>query len=261
MVVKSIDFLVLQEGKVSRLELAGVDLDDPSKISYYLNPEALDEKLWTGVAKQYDVHSLSENYLETIRRVQKLYRKINPGYSKKEVLELITEHPFVYAAPKAYQLVKPVFPKEKNDDAEIHPIAHISWEQDLRRGIFISLEDHFNRDTIIGSSIHEHGHYLHFRLAAEKYKACDSTLKELMAIFVQRKCDYDKNYGEKTPHHRALQLLQQLEQTKYYSSLNSKDQWNFLIDFKTHTELQEKIESLSKASVPEFEVELELPHE
>ncbi|MEK6939555.1 MAG: hypothetical protein AABX31_02400, partial [Nanoarchaeota archaeon] len=162
----------------------------------------------------------------------------------KASLEIITQHPYVYASPDAYNVIKPPVKKEKEDDQEMNPVAHLSWGEGIERGIFVSLRDHYDYQYILSSNIHEHGHYLHYILNQDHYKQCDSTLREAMAIFMEMKCGLPVNYvydepGKETPHHRAQQILEQLGPVEFYSYMNNKDQWEFLTSFKTHQALQE----------------------
>ena len=247
MSTKTIDLLVLQKGALERIQLAEIELDNLSELSYQPNILALNqEKFWAGISKKYEFNSLIQNYAEGIKKLQKVVAEIThktPNTAKAS-LEEITQHPFVYASPAAYQLVKPKIKKEKKDDQEINPVAHISWGEGTEHGIFVSLVDHYSYQNILSSNIHEHGHYFHFILNSEQYNGCDSTLRETMAIFMEKKCGLPVNYvyhepGKETPHHRAQQLLSALEQTEFYSDMDNRDQWEYLTSFRTHQALQE----------------------
>jgi hypothetical protein len=76
-----------------------------------------------------------------------------------------------------------------------------------------------------------------------------------MAIFVQEKCNYPRDYRSNTPHHRALQLLQQLENTNIYQQMPVQEQWNFLLGVNKHEFLQEFIDDVLKPSEKEIEVQ------
>ena len=252
MILKPIELLTLQKGAPERITLAEIDLEDhESELTYHFNPEAMQVKYWAGISEQYEINNLLRNYVEGARKLQQLVTKIVQGTENedKATLEVITQHPYVYASPAAYKLIKPQIKKEKENDQEIIPIAHLSWRKGIERGIFVSLRDHYDYQDILSSNIHEHGHYLHYILHPTKYNGCDDTLREVMAIFMEMKCGLSTNYifsepGKETSHHRAQQILQQLEKTEFYSSMDKKGQWEFLVDFQTHSSLQEFAEEL-----------------
>ncbi|MDP3698243.1 MAG: hypothetical protein Q8R47_01515 [Nanoarchaeota archaeon] len=228
MVLKPIELLVLQKGALERIKLAEIDLyDHDPELSYHFNPVAMNDKFWTGISEKYEVTKLLQNYVKGVRKLQQLVAELVQGteHEDKASLETITQHPFVYASPAAYELVKPRLKKEKEDDVEINPVAHISWEEGIEHGIFVSLGDHYGSQHLLSSNIHEHGHYLHFILNSEHYNNCDSTLRETMAIFMEMKCGMSINYlaaepGKETPHHRAQELLSLLESKKSYAPAN-----------------------------------------
>ena len=71
---------------------------------------------------------------------------------------------------------------------------------------------------------------------------------ELMAIFIELKCDAPVNYlprsynpadnsGE-TPHYRAEKLLRRLETREQYAKMSASQQWALLINFSKHEQLQ-----------------------
>ena len=252
MILKPIELLTLQKGAPERITLAEIDLEDhESELTYCFNPEAMHEKYWAEISEQYEVNNLLRNYVEGIRKLQQLVTKIVQGTENedKASLEVITQHPYVYASPDAYNMIKPKIKKEKEADQETNPVAHLSWGEGREQGIFVSLRDHYDYQDILSSNIHEHGHYLHYILHPAKYNGCDDTLREVMAIFMEMKCGLSTNYifsepGKETSHHRAQQILQQLEKTEFYSSLDKKEQWEILVDFQTHSALQEFAEEL-----------------
>lgn len=261
--LKAIELLVLQKGALERIKLVDIDLEDQdSELTYHFNPESLHEKFWTGISEQYEVNNLLFNYVYGVRRLHRVVTEIvkGTGQEDKASLKVITKHPYVYASPEAYDIIKPKCEKEKSGDLDLSPVAHLSWKEGIEYGIFVSLMDHYSYQNILSSNIHEHGHYLHFILNSGHYNECDSTLKEAMAIFMERKCGLNTNYmflepGKETPHHRAQQLLQQLEKIEFYSYMGNKEQWEFLAQFKTHQALQELTVDISSNKDPEIVVD------
>jgi len=251
MTLKPIELLVLQKGELERIQLAEIDLDNFTELSYHFNPVATHQKYWTEINEKYEFNTLIQNYAEGVRKLQQIVREIVQGTNDagKANLRRITRHPFVYASPPAYQLIKPKIEKEKESDIDILPIAHISWAEGIEYGVFVSLTDDYSYQNILSSNIHEHGHYLHHILNSKHYKDCDSTMRETMAIFMEMKCGLPVNYtqpepGKETPHHRAQQLLLALEKTELYSGMNTKAQWEFLTEIQAHQSLQELIEDV-----------------
>ncbi len=253
MVVKTIDLLVLQNKILQRIELAEIHLGHPLELTYYANPAALQENIWVGIGEQYKIKFLVQNYVEGIKKVQRLITEITSETpdADKANLETITEHPFVYASPEAYRLVKPRFRKEKKDDGGINPVAHISWKDGTKYGIFVSLEENSSYNDILASNIHEHGHYIHYRLCPEKYNNCDKTMREVMALFMETKCGMPINYKsvsskKETSPIRAENLLRKLEQKMLYQSTDTAFQWSLLADYSNHKNLEEFIDDILK---------------
>ena len=261
MVVKTLELLLLQQGAPERIKLVEINLENPADPVCCYNHEALREEYWVGISKGYDLGMLATNYIEGISRFQQVVAEIVNGTANQDQasMENCIAHPFVYASPAAYQVIKPKFEKEKEHDHEPDSIAHISWEEGDAYGIFVSLIDNCNNDNLISSNIHEHGHYIHLNLDQEHYRACDTTMKEVMAIFMEMKCGLSINYvysepGKESPHHRAQKLLFNLEKAEFYTGMNTQTQWKFLTCFHAHQNLQELTEAvLSRKVAPPLE--------
>lgn len=249
---KTIDLIVLEGEQNKRIPFIEFTLDQLPTKSTYISPTPEKAELLKGAGDQYTVQSLIKTYLDGIARIYYLFKKITTGtdLEKRITFEHITARPFAYALPGAYQKVKPIVPKEKEQDAEVIPGAHLSWGE----GIFSSLNQYSSLDYLLGSNVHEHTHHMHYLLYPDQYTASDATMIETMAIFTEMKCncpinylppDYDPTSGTgDTPHYRAERLLRQLEIDEKYSKMDLAAQWNYLINFIKHEELSKHINSL-----------------
>ena len=239
---KTIDIIVLEEEQPQRVLLSEVTLNLLPERFNFLMKGKIRHTFWPKMRTIHTCTSLTQNYLSGINNIYKTFIEIVTGtdYEDKINYDLITSIPFAYATPKAYQKIKPIPLKEKETDKEVVPVGHF----EAKNGIVLSLENNITPESIIGSIIHEHGHYLHYSLWKEEYQKCDVTMRELMAIFVQEKYYPIGAYKEKTPHHRAQELLHRLENKESYARSDSASQWNFLLQFMNHQELNEHIDKL-----------------
>lgn len=252
MSTKSIDIIIIEEEQVKRKPLAEFTLDKLPKKCSILRKGDLKQHFWSGDGKYHTRTSLVQTYLDGVIEVHKLFNKILKGTGHQGACsyEFVTSIPFAYSCPEAYAKIRPTFPKEKADDVETISIGHFTEER-----IYLSLEHNLTSDNLAGSITHEHGHYLHNKLWPDKHNQADPTMKELMAIFVQEKCNYPREYTPNTPHHRALELLKKVEATNMYQQMTVQNQWDFLLGFTQHASLQEFVNDVMKPS----EVEIEVP--
>jgi len=238
---KSIELLVLENENLVRMKLAEIMLSDQPRISSF-NPRALEHWVWKGISERYEVKTLVQNYIHAILKTQRIFAKIvkDTTYQRKAELETITRHPFIYASPAAYQKVRPQIKKEKKGDDEIKSVAHLSWQE----GIFVMLGHNYTYQTILGSNIHEHAHFMHYTLYPQFYNYYDSTMKECLAIFVEEKCNIKDIYEGRNPHARGQQILKELNKHDFYRRKTIADQWNFLTEYEDHRDLKRIIRSL-----------------
>lgn len=229
---RGIDLILVEEDNVVRKAIIEVTHKNISKGKYFYKPDQPlqhNKKIKTE-GGEFVIKELAVNYVKSQHKVHNVFRKILAGDQdqKKRYPFLVDSYlhlaavPFAYVTKDAYELIRHTYPKEKETDAEIIAAAHY----DEKKGIFVSL----NIDESLGRIIvHEYGHYLHHTLTPEKYKEASSTMKEVMAIFIEYNCGHHSNYPAYLPHYRAEQLLQKLKKTKTYGKdMNVSDQWNFL---------------------------------
>lgn len=234
---KTIDIIVLEEEQAKRIRLAEFTLDElpyKSAINRFLSEEEL-QKLRINYGADTS-KTLLQLYLEPLVKVQQLFSDIfkDTPQEEKASYENIAAVPFAFASVEAYNKIKPFIQKEKDSDAEIDSVGHFNGSE-----IIISLRE--NHKHIHGNIAHEHGHHMHWTLHPKQYHGCDPTLRELIAIFVQEKCGYSRSYAENTMHHRALQLLHELQETERYRRMPASEQWKFLNDFSRHETLRNYI--------------------
>ena len=250
MTKKIIDLIVLendQEKRIPFLQFSWYESPKKTNVKRLATPGVL-----SGLGWQYTYWSLSRNYLNGIIKVHDLFKTIVEDTDQQDYVtyENITARPFAYAMPEAYEKIKPVISKEKDNDTQVNTAAHICWE----KGIFVSLSRKRTLNDMLGLNVHEHGHHMHYLLRPRQYVSCDATMIELMAIFTMVNCNLPVNYrpanynpntktGE-TPHYRAEKLLDQLYRKQEYFYLNTAEQWDFLIDFHEHQKLQEYINQM-----------------
>lgn len=239
---KSIDLIVLNKEKTKRIFLAEFTLDQLPERFSVLRKGDLKQHFWSGDGRWHTRTSLAQIYLAGIVATHNLFQKILKGtLPEKEInYEFVAAPSFAYSCPEAYAKVRPSFPKEKAEDIETISIGHVHE----KKGIYLSLEQNLTADNLTGSITHEHGHYLHRKLWPEKYQQSDITIIEMMAIYVQEKCNYAREYIPNTPHHRAFKLLRQLEEINIYQQMPVPAQWNFLLHFTKHEELQNLVDVL-----------------
>jgi len=237
MSAKTLDFIILEGEQEKRLPLVKISLHDLPKRAQYkklisLTPEFLLEQ---GV--EHTIQSLVQNYIKGIVKVHNLFTRIvkETANENRVNYQTITEVGFVYATHGAYSKINTLYPKEKESDADIIPAGHFDNDKE----IILSLENNLTEKYLQENIIHEHGHYLHKFLHPEKYENCDPTLKEVMSIFVQERCNYKREYVKKTPHYRAQQILHQLENKNNFKRATARAQWNFLVQFTNHQELSD----------------------
>lgn len=231
-----LELKVLEEGRVITRLFADVDLLPDS---FFIFPGVQEE-----VVQHFgcDLNFLAGKYVRAMRKASlAFYDILAPKWDYADVCEYLTKTPCTFVTNEAYQIIKPKIEKEKDNDQEVNPIAHCQ----PGKGIYLSLYEKFT-ETITGSIIHETGHDMHYNLYPKKYNKADSTMLELMAIFVQERCGYRRNYAENTPHGRAVKLLNQLRTKELFQRMNLSERWHFLVDFKSHEALQETIDDILK---------------
>ena len=112
------------------------------QFSWYGSPKKTNVKrlatqeVLSGLGWQYTHRTLSKNYLNGIIKVHDLFKTIVEDTDQQDYVtyENITARPFAYAMPEAYEKIKPVISKEKDNDTQVNTAAHICWE----KGIFVS---------------------------------------------------------------------------------------------------------------------------
>ena len=245
---KTIDLIILEQDQAMRYSLATASLQElPKRIKF----EAPHEKyLLFGLTEQFTARALVEAYIKSSAKIYSFFKKVvnSTELSEKITFENIMARPMAYARPDAYEKIRPVFPKEKETDADVSSIAHLCWEE----GIFVGLFPGQSAEHLLGSNLHEQVHHMHHFLYPKQYEKSDMTMIETMAIFGEMKCKIPVNYLpqdhdpetkiNETQHYRAQELLQRLESKPSYASASLQSQWNFLLQFDSHEALREHID-------------------
>ncbi len=234
---KTIDLIVLEDGQAKRVPLAEFTLDHLPQRSTVNKYGPLEKEVLRINDETYTCEILLQLYLKPLLKVQQLFSNLlkDTPQEEKASYENITAVPFAFASADAYNTIKPAIQKEKDGDAKIDVVGHFD-----DYGIVVSLceEPKYIRSTVA----HEHGHYMHQNLCPEKYLKCTPTMKEFIAIFVQEMCGYNKSYVENTMHHRAKQLLCELQKTEHYRQIPVSEQWKLINNFRKHRNLRRYIE-------------------
>lgn len=186
------------------------------------------------ISEHYTPAALAILYMETLQKIHNLFqKKMSHKWDWKTLLQALLKAEFVYASPKAYQLIRPVIPKEKEDDQEINPIAHYNNYE-----IIVSLPEHANLETIKAYNFHELGHYFHHIDAPENYASSDATIKEAAALLVEKEQGINNSYASHTPHGRANELLKKANENKFKGK-PFIEKWKILTEFYNHQDFED----------------------
>lgn len=191
------------------------------------------------ISELYTPRVLALAYNETLKSIHKLFQKtVKHKWDWKILLETLLKAEFVYASSKAYQLVKPVIPKEKEADQEVIPIAHYNSGYK----IMISLPEQGGTvERIQNYGIHEFAHYMHHVDAPEHYTASDATMKEALAILVEEEEGINHSYAVNIPHGRAKELLKKANENKFKEKA-FKERWGILTNFQKHEDFEDYLD-------------------
>lgn len=226
MVVKNIDLIVLEEEKISKIPLAAIYTADLPERTYLINPQIYAQEPFN---QYHHPNFLIHTYFNSLEDTKRLFQQIlkDDLDMHKTYCQHLIELPFAYATPEAYE-------------KENAPTKSIAYYGGRDEGIIISLAQISEkmRDT----AVHEFGHFMHEILSPGRYEKCDGVMKELMAIFVEEKADYQDTYEEQHPdHYKAQKLLHQLNEIYDYKTMDTAAQWNFLVGFMSHENLDEYV--------------------
>lgn len=190
------------------------------------------------INKQYTPFALANHYGETIKMLHRYFQDIvRHKWDPENLLYKLLLAKFTYASPKAYQLIKPVIPKEKKDDQEVNPIAHY----DNKYGIYVSLPDDKTLKDIKILNLHEFGHLMHQVDAPENYIDSDPTIKEALAILLQEEEGIREYQFMDTPHGRAQQLLRKAGETKFRGKTFAEE-WKLLTRFQKYEDFDDYLD-------------------
>ncbi len=239
---KSLDLLVLEHDKLVRKNIAKIVVNPTAPLNFrsYLADEWDEEKM--GI-RGYSLHLLADNYFDTISEVHRLFAGTVNVDLENHLYFVLLGTRFRYARADAYEKIKPIFPKEREQDEEIIAAAHYQDNE-----IIVSLPKKISLKTVHRLSAHEFGHRMHQELEPINYQYADSTIKELAAFLVEDALAVrilDENgqntYNQNTTHYRAEELLRKAERTKF-KELAFADRWNILKLFRKQDDLNDYLD-------------------
>jgi len=229
-----------EKGKCVRKDFAKLEvINADTLLGLFL---AYANKDWGKYELEIDNHftppALARAYIEMIYGIHERFLDVfKDELSSEELFETLLKTEFVYASPMAYQRIKPVIPKEKDDDQEFNYVAHYS----SKGGIFVSLLENATLEVIKGNAIHEFGHRLHQLYFPRNYDYSDVTIKEMLAILLEEEEGINDSYLSKTPHGRAKELLRRANEGKLKGKTFA-ERWKLLASFLKHEDLESYID-------------------
>lgn len=237
----TLEYLVTRAEGASVMQRPFAELSIVDTPSHGLSTRIIED--WTKSSHEinefYTPRVLAYAYMMTLKSVHSLFQKtVSHKWDWKILLETLLKAEFVYASSKAYSLVKPVIPKEKEEDQEVIPIAHYNSGYK----IMISLpEQGGTLEKIENYGIHEFAHYMNHVDAPEHYIASDATMKEALAILVEEEEGINDSYIGDTPHGRAKKLLKKANENKFKGKA-FREKWKVLTEFKKHEDFEDYID-------------------